>query len=97
MNLRKLALDLLDKNEKSGQYSNIAVDNAISREGLDGKDSRLLSALVYGVIERRITLDFIIDGLSSLPPSRSNAPREIFSAWACISSFSLIASPPTPP
>ena len=70
MNLRKLALDLLDKNEKSGQYSNIAVDNAISREGLDGKDSRLLSALVYGVIERRITLDFIIDGLSSLPPSK---------------------------
>ena len=70
MNLRKLALDLLDKNEKSGQYSNIAVDNAISREGLDGKDSRLLSALVYGVIERRITLDFIIDSLSSLPPSK---------------------------
>lgn len=70
MNLRKLALDLLDRHEKSGQYSNIAVDNAISREGLDGKDSRLLSALVYGVIERRITLDHIIDRLSSLPPSK---------------------------
>ena len=70
MNLRKLALDVLDKHEKSSQYSNIAVDNTISREGLDGKDSRLLSALVYGVIERRITLDFIIDSLSSLPPSK---------------------------
>lgn len=70
MNPRKLALDTLDKLEKSGQYSNIAVDNTISREGLDGKDGRLFSALVYGVIERRITLDFIIDGLSSLPPSK---------------------------
>lgn len=70
MNLRKLALDVLDRHEKNGQYSNIAVDNTISREGLDGKDSRLLSALVYGVIERRITLDFIIDSLSSLPPSK---------------------------
>ena len=70
MNLRKIALDLLDLQEKSGQYSNIAVDNAVRREGLDGKDSRLLSALVYGVIERRITLDFIIDSLSSLPPSK---------------------------
>ena len=70
MNLRKLALDTLDRLEKSGQYSNIAVDNTISREGLDGKDGRLFSALVYGVIERRITLDFIIDGLSSLPPSK---------------------------
>ena len=70
MNLRKLALDTLDRLEKSGQYSNIAVDNTISREGLDGKDGRLFSALVYGVIERRITLDFIIDGLSSIPPSK---------------------------
>lgn len=70
MNLRKLALDLLDQQEKNGQYSNIAIDNAARREQLDGKDSRLLSALVYGVIERRITLDFIIDGLSSLPPSK---------------------------
>lgn len=70
MNLRKIALDLLDLQEKSGQYSNIAVDNAVRREGLDGKDSRLLAALVYGVIERRITLDFIIDSLSSLPPSK---------------------------
>ena len=70
MNLRKIALDLLDLQEKSGQYSNIAIDNAVRREGLDGKDSRLLSALVYGVIERRITLDFIIDSLSSLPPSK---------------------------
>lgn len=70
MNLRKLALDVLDKHEKNGQYSNIAVDNTISREGLDGKDGRLFAALVYGVIERRITLDFIIDALSSLPPSK---------------------------
>ena len=70
MNLRKLALDTLDRLEKSGQYSNIAVDNTISREGLDGKDGRLFSALVYGVIERRTTLDFIIDSLSSLPPSK---------------------------
>ena len=70
MNLRKLALDTLDRLEKSGQYSNIAVDNTISREGLDGKDGRLFSALVYGVIERRITLDFIIDSLSSIPPSK---------------------------
>ncbi len=70
MNLRKLVLDVLDKHEKNQQYSNIAVDNTISREGLDSKDSRLFSALVYGVIERRITLDFIIDAMSSIPPSK---------------------------
>jgi len=70
MNPRQLALEVLDKLEKSGQYSNIAVDNACRDRELDGKDSRLVSTLVYGVIERRITLDHIIDKLSSLPPSK---------------------------
>ena len=70
MNPRQLALEVLDKLEKSGQYSNIAVDNACRGQELDGKDSRLVSSLVYGVIERRITLDYIIDKLSSLPPSK---------------------------
>ncbi len=70
MNVRKLALDLLNKTEKAGQYSNIAIDNAIKANSLDGKDSAFLCVLVYGVIERRITLDHIINSLSSLPPSK---------------------------
>ena len=70
MNIRKLALELLNKTEKAGQYSNIAIDNAIKKNELDAKDSSLLCVLVYGVIERKLTLDFIIDSLSSLPPSK---------------------------
>ena len=70
MNVRKLALELLLKTEKAGQYSNIAIDNAIKKNCLDQKDSSLLCVLVYGVIERKLTLDYIIDSLSSLPPSK---------------------------
>ena len=70
MNIRKLALDLLNKTEKAGQYSNIAIDNAIKKNELDSQDSALLCVLVYGVIERKLTLDYIIDSLSSLPPSK---------------------------
>ena len=70
MNIRKLALELLNKTMKAGQYSNIAIDNAIKSHGLDEKDSSLLCVLVYGVIERKITLDFIIDTLSTLSPSK---------------------------
>ena len=70
MNIRKLALELLNKTMKAGQYSNIAIDNAIKMNGLDEKDSSLLCVLVYGVIERKITLDFIIDTLSTLSPSK---------------------------
>ena len=70
MNIRKLALELLNKTEKAGQYSNIAIDNAIKKNELDTQDSSLLCVLVYGVIERKLTLDYIIDTLSSLPPSK---------------------------
>ncbi len=70
MNIRALALDLLDKTEKAKQYSNIAIDNAIKKNTLDAKDSSLLCVLVYGVIERKITLDYIIDSLSSIAPSK---------------------------
>ncbi|MBQ7293241.1 MAG: 16S rRNA (cytosine(967)-C(5))-methyltransferase RsmB [Clostridia bacterium] len=70
MNVRKLALELLNKTEKAGQYSNIAIDNAIKKNCLDTQDSSLLCVLVYGVIERKLTLDYIINSLSSLPPSK---------------------------
>ena len=70
MNVRKLALELLDKTEKAGQYSNIAIDNAIKKYGLDTQDSSFLCILVYGVIERKLTLDYITDKLSSIPPSK---------------------------
>lgn len=70
MNVRKLALDLLIKTEKAGQYSNIAIDNAIKKNCLDRLDSSLLCALVYGVIERKLTLDYVINSLSSISPSK---------------------------
>ena len=70
MNIRKLALELLNRTMKSEQYSNIAVDHAIKTNALDEKDSAFLCVLVYGVIERKLTLDYIIDKLSSLPPSK---------------------------
>ena len=70
MNVRKLALELLLKTEKAGQYSNIAIDNAIKKNCLDTQDSSLLCVLVYGVIERKLTLDYLINSLSSIPPSK---------------------------
>ncbi len=70
MNVRALALEVLTKTEKSAQYSNIAIDNTINKNCLDSKDSALLSVLVYGVIEKKITLDYIIDSLSSISPSK---------------------------
>ncbi len=60
---RKIAYDVLVRCASAEQYSNIALDTAIKRSDLTPPDRGLLTALVYGVIERQITLDAIIDNL----------------------------------
>ena len=61
---RKIAYDVLVKCASAEQYSNIALDIAIKRSDLTPPDRGLLTTLVYGVIERQITLDAIIDSLT---------------------------------
>ena len=65
MNPRKLAFSLLQKAEKNDQYLNIALDHALDTSSLSDLDRALAATLVYGVTERRLTLDYQIDRLSS--------------------------------
>ena len=67
MTARELAFDLLLKAEASKQYSNIALDNALQKSALSTADKNLVSALFYGVTERRLTLDYQIKSLSNRP------------------------------
>ncbi len=53
--------------EKDSKYSNLEIDAAIKRFSLEGAEKGLFCALVYGVIGRKITLDYIIGRLSSKP------------------------------
>lgn len=69
-NVRRTVLDLLVRFETVGSYSNISLDTAIKRNDFSPSDRALLTLLFYGVLEKKITLDFIIDSLSSLPPSK---------------------------
>ncbi len=64
---RGIALELLVKAQKAEQFSNIALDKALEKSDLSDADRRLVAALFYGVIERRITLDYRIAQLSSRP------------------------------
>lgn len=66
-NPRYLAVKLLCKTFGSGSYSNIQLGSALSSGDMDDREKKLCSALYYGVIERKITLDHIIDDLSSRP------------------------------
>ncbi len=62
--VRELAYTVLKNSEKHKTYSNIAIDRALCGSSLSDADRGLLTALVMGVAERRITLDYIIDLLS---------------------------------
>ena len=46
-------------------YSNLLLDNALNNESFDNRDKKFISILFYGIIERQITLDYIISKYSS--------------------------------
>lgn len=64
-NVRAVALKILNRCTSAEQYSNIALDTALRREGIAEIDRGLLTTLVYGTIERQLTLDYQIDTLAS--------------------------------
>ena len=62
--VRAVAAALLGKCASAEQYSNLALDTALRRHSFSDADRALLTALVYGVIERQITLDYLISVLA---------------------------------
>jgi len=72
--VRALALEILNKGESAEQYSNIALDTALKRNDCSDADRGLLTALVYGVLERRLTLDFQISRLADRPVETIDLP-----------------------
>ena len=64
---RALALQILNKTDSAGQYTNLALDSALKKSNLSAPDKALVTILVYGVTERRLTLDYMADALSSRP------------------------------
>ena len=65
---RSLALSTLSSVEK-GKYGNIAVDTVLKRTDLSEADRHLYTALVYGVTERKTTLEFLLGKFSTRPLS----------------------------
>ncbi len=57
---RTVALEALVRMEKEEGYSNLVIDHALQASGLDKRDSALATTIFYGVLEKRITLDWLI-------------------------------------
>lgn len=59
-NVREVAMDLLDAIEKNQSYSNLLLNHAINQNHLEQKDIGLLTELVYGTLQRKMTLDYYL-------------------------------------
>lgn len=57
---RALAVELLVKVEKNGAYSNLALDQTIKKHELAKRDAHLLTNIVYGVIQHKLTLEYYL-------------------------------------
>ena len=66
-NPREIALKILLDIENDRAFSNLELNHTLVQENLPGRDNAFISALVYGVLERRITLDYIIRQYSKIP------------------------------
>ena len=66
-NPRKIAVNILLKIEKDSAYSNITLGSYLKDNELGSNDKRLLSALVYGVLDRKITLDYVLSRFMKTP------------------------------
>lgn len=64
---RQTAFEILNKIQRDNSYSNLALDHALDKADTDNKDKNFISALVYGVTERRITLDYNLSLYLSQP------------------------------
>ena len=71
-NTRRFTVKLLTRLDENSSYSNILLDEALKIRDFDKRDKKFISALFYGVIERRLTLDAIIAELSKNPKNKLN-------------------------
>ncbi len=70
---RQTAFAVLLKIEKDKAYSNLAIDSAVRASEADSTDCAFISRLVYGVTERKLTLDFAFSRYLKQPLSKLRA------------------------
>ncbi|MBR6514052.1 MAG: 16S rRNA (cytosine(967)-C(5))-methyltransferase RsmB [Clostridia bacterium] len=65
INIRQAAYHSVLRHYKDNKFSNLEIDSAIKKYSIEGPDRSLFTVLVYGTIERRITLDYYLSACSA--------------------------------
>lgn len=69
---RFTVLELLAKMDKQA-YSNLALDSALEKSGFSDRDKGFVSRLFYGILERKLTLEYVISLYSNKPLHKLDA------------------------
>ena len=64
---RALAFRSLVKSTREGKYSNLELNATLEKEGLSSEERALYARLYLGVTEKKITLDYLLSRISSIP------------------------------
>jgi 16S rRNA (cytosine967-C5)-methyltransferase len=73
-NPRQSAFEILLHLEKENSFADALVDRELSTDALQGPDRGFLTELVFGVLRRRGTLDYLIDCCSTQKSSKLERP-----------------------
>ncbi|MBQ5840699.1 MAG: 16S rRNA (cytosine(967)-C(5))-methyltransferase RsmB, partial [Clostridia bacterium] len=83
MNPRRAAVTALLRVQEEGGYSNILLDELLESAAMSVADRALATRLLYGVTERRLTLDYLLNQTSSTPVKKMTPTvREILRVGA---------------
>ena len=77
MKSRNLAYKVLFDIEKNENYSNMAINKYFKDCDLDSRDRGFATEIIYGVVENKIYLDYIIDKLSKIKSNKLNLKVKI--------------------
>jgi 16S rRNA (cytosine967-C5)-methyltransferase len=67
-NARRVAYDVLRRIEDQGAFANLALGPALDRSGLEDRERRFITELVYGTTRMRRACDAVVDRFVSSPP-----------------------------
>ncbi|MBR6564594.1 MAG: 16S rRNA (cytosine(967)-C(5))-methyltransferase RsmB [Clostridia bacterium] len=67
VNARKVAVNILQKIELQSAYSNLTINSYFKDMEISSQDKAFVTALVYGVLERKITLDYLLKRFIKTP------------------------------
>lgn len=73
VNPRSLAVKILIKIEKDNAYSNLTLNAFFEESEISPLDKAFVTNLVYGVIERKITLDYVLGNFIKTPLKKVSA------------------------